>query len=95
MARLQGAPGSKGRAPLVEFSLPPGATHAALADDGSCCAAAYQDGSICLFDTAAACLRWKVAGAAQQGGVAALALVQRLRGCKVMVAYRCGCMLSC
>ena len=24
-----------------------------------------------------------------------LALVQRLRGCKVMVAYRCGCMLSC
>lgn len=85
---LQDGVGGRGRAPLVEFSLPADATHAALADDGSCCAAAYQDGSICMFDTAATCLRWKVAGAAQQGGVAALALVQRLRGCKLMVAYR-------
>lgn len=76
------------RAPLVEFSSPADATHAALADDASCAAAAYADGSICLWDAGQARLRWRVAGAAAQGGVAALAVVQRLRGLKVMVAYR-------
>ena len=76
------------RAPVVEFGMPPDATHASLADDGSCCAAAYADGSICLFEVPAARMRWQVAGAAQQGGVVGLAVVQRLRGCKVMVAYR-------
>lgn len=75
-------------APMVEFNLPADATHASLADDASLCAAAYADGSLCLFDAAAACLCWKVAAAAQYGGVVALAVVQRLRGCKVMVAYR-------
>ena len=70
--------------------MPADATHACLADDSSCCAAAYADGSICLFDVAEARMRWRVAGAERQGGVAALALVQRLRGCKVLVAYRCG-----
>lgn len=91
----QGSSGGAARAPLVEFGLPPDATHASLADDASCCAAAYADGSICLFDVVAVRagralpgLRWRVAGAAQQGGVAGLAVVQRLRGCKVMVAYR-------
>lgn len=78
------------RAPLVEFSMPADATHACLADDASCCAAASADGSICLFDVGEARMRWRVAGAERQGGVAALALVQRLRGCKVLVAYRCG-----
>lgn len=83
----QGGPGTA-RAPLVEFSLLPEATHVSLADDASCCAAAYADGALSLFDVAKAGMRWKVAGAAQQGGVAALAVVQRLRGLKVMVAYR-------
>ena len=85
---MQGGSGSP--APLVEFTGPPGATHASLADDASCCAAALHDGVLCLFDTAAACLRWKVdvAAAAQEGGVAGLAVVERLRGCKVFVAYR-------
>ena len=57
---MQGGSGSP--APLVEFTGPPGATHASLADDASCCAAALHDGVLCLFDTAAACLRWKVDG---------------------------------
>ncbi len=77
------------RAPLVEFSEPADATHACLADDCSLCAAAYADGSICLFDVAEARVRWRVAGE-KQGHVVALSVVQRLRGCKVMAAYRCG-----
>lgn len=85
---LQDEACSRGAVPAVEFCLPADATHASLSDDASCCAAAYLDGTFCLFDTAAACMRWKAAGAAQQGGVAAMAVVQRMRGCKVMVAYR-------
>jgi hypothetical protein len=93
-AALQGAQeGGKGEsraaAPLVEFCVPAGATHASLASDASCCAAAYQHGSVCLFDAAAASMRWKVAvPAAQCGEVVGLAVVQRLRGLKVMVATR-------
>ena len=78
------------RAPLVEFSVLADATHACLADGCSCCAAAYADGSICLFDVPEARMRWRVAGAERQGCIMALAVVQRLRGCKVLVAYRCG-----
>ena len=80
--------GSWGRSPLVEFSQAPDATHACLADDASMCAAAYSDGSICVYDVPGARMRWRAAGAAAQGGLAALAVVQRLRGCKVMAAYR-------
>lgn len=76
------------RAPLAEFPQPGGATHASLADDASVCAAASPDGSICLYDVAQARLRWRSAGAAGQGGVAALAVFSRLRGFKVLVAYR-------
>lgn len=65
--------------------------HICLSEDASVCAAAYGDNSICLFDVTAARLCWQAAGVAEQGGIAALAVVQRLRGCKVMVAYRCGC----
>ncbi|KAL4458496.1 hypothetical protein ABPG75_013361 [Micractinium tetrahymenae] len=81
------------RAPLVEFPQPAGATHASLADDASVCAAAYADGGICLYDVAQARLRWRSTGAAAQGGVAALAVFQRLRGCKVLAAYRSGALL--
>lgn len=80
--------GTAGHAPLVEFSQPAGATHVCLAEDASVCGAAHSDGTICLYDVAAARLRWSTTAAAAQGGVAALAVVQRLRGCKLMVAYR-------
>lgn len=76
------------RAPLVEFPQPSGATHASLCDDASLCAAACPDGSVCLFDVAQARLRWQSAGAAGQGAVAGIALFSRMRGSKVLVAYR-------
>jgi hypothetical protein len=43
-----------------------------------------------MYDAAAASLRWKAAGMGGQGDAAGLAIVQRLRGLKVMVAYRWG-----
>lgn len=75
----------------MEFCSPADATHIALADDASSVAAAYADGSIACFDVAAARLRWRVAPPAMaQGGVVALALVCRLRGAKLLVAYSSG-----
>lgn len=72
---------------------PCGATHVALARDSLAAAAAYADGSLCLFGLEGApCLRWK-APAPRPGAVAGLALAQRLHGTRLLVAYADGALL--
>eukprot|EP00887_Chlorella_sp_A99_P006316 scaffold3.g6316.t1 len=78
--------GGTATSPLVEFTAPTDALRVGIAPDGLACAAAYADGSVCLFDLAAMRLRWK-APAPRPGGVAGVAVLQRLRGTWVLVAY--------